>query len=126
LFHCDVVFPNEAEARLIAGQDNLDNALDTLDALRTQVSTVAVKLGAAGGLARQGGQTVRAPAPPVQVVDTTGAGDSFDAGFLYGFLHDWTLERMLRLACACGSLSTQVSGGTDGQPTLKEALDALA
>jgi sugar/nucleoside kinase (ribokinase family) len=111
--HCDVFIPNEAEARHIARQENLDAALD---ALAAQVPTIAVKLGAEGGLARQGEQTVRAP---------SGAGDSFDAGFLYGYLYGWSLARSLRLACACGSLSTRASGGTDGQPTLDEAIAAL-
>ncbi|MFN2155329.1 MAG: carbohydrate kinase family protein, partial [Anaerolineae bacterium] len=54
-----------------------------------------------------------------------GAGDSFDAGFLYGYLNGWSLDRALRLACACGSLSTRAPGGTTGQPTLEEALLAI-
>jgi sugar/nucleoside kinase (ribokinase family) len=60
------------------------------------------------------------------VIDTTGAGDSFDAGFLYGYLNGWPLARSLRLACACGSLSTRAAGGTEGQPTLDEALVAMS
>ena len=120
--HCDVFIPNEAEARHIARRENLDEALDVL---ATQVPTIAVKLGAEGGLPRQGEQIVDAPSLPVQVIDTTGAGDSFDAGFLYGYLCGWSLARSLRLACACGSLSTRASGGTDGQATLDEALAAL-
>jgi sugar/nucleoside kinase (ribokinase family) len=55
-------------------------------------------------------------------MDTIGAGDSFDAGFLFGYLQGWALEKSLRLACACGALSTQRAGGTDGQPTLDEAM----
>jgi sugar/nucleoside kinase (ribokinase family) len=137
--HCDVVLPNETEACHIARRETLREALEALFAL---VPTVAVKLGARGGLARhhnlakvsngafaeppQGSQSwIRAPALPVDVVDTTGAGDSFDAGFLYGYLNGWSLERTLRLACACGSLSTRAAGGTAGQPTLAEALVAI-
>jgi 2-dehydro-3-deoxygluconokinase len=59
---------------------------------------------------------------PVDVIDTVGAGDSFDAGFIYGYLHGWKLEKNLRLACVCGALSTQQAGGTNGQPTLEEAM----
>jgi sugar/nucleoside kinase (ribokinase family) len=59
---------------------------------------------------------------PVKVVDTVGAGDSFDAGFIYGYLNQWSLEKSLRLACVCGALSTQQAGGTHGQPTLEEAI----
>jgi sugar/nucleoside kinase (ribokinase family) len=58
----------------------------------------------------------------VRVVDTVGAGDAFDAGFIYAYLNRLNLERSLRLACACGALSTQQAGGTAGQPTLQEAM----
>ena len=119
---CDVLMPNEVEARHIAHCDRLDKALETLSA---RVPTLAVKLGAEGGLARQGATTVRESALPLEVVDTTGAGDSFDAGFLYGQLHGWSLARSLQLACACGSLSTRAAGGTEGQPFISEALTAL-
>jgi sugar/nucleoside kinase (ribokinase family) len=62
---------------------------------------------------------------PVKVVDTVGAGDTFDAGFIYGYLRGWELEKSLRLACVCGALSTQAAGGTHGQPTLDEAMKFL-
>ncbi len=118
LDRCDLFLPNDNEARLISGQTNLPDALDTLSSM---VPTIAVKLGAQGGLARRGATTVRLPVPQVKIVDTVGAGDSFDAGFLFGVLNQWTLEECLRLALACGSLSTQAVGGTDAQPTLEEA-----
>lgn len=119
---CDLFLPNEAEARHIEKCESLDQALE---ALAAQVPTLAVKLGAAGGLACEGGRTVRAPSLSVEVVDTTGAGDSFDAGFLYGYLNGWPLQSSLELACGCGSLSTRAPGGTDAQPTLTEALAAI-
>jgi sugar/nucleoside kinase (ribokinase family) len=122
LAECDVLMPNEAEARFIARRDDLEQAVGVLAA---RVPTLAVKLGAHGALARQGEKRARALSLPVQVVDTTGAGDSFDAGFLYGYLHDWSLLESLRLACACGALSTRMPGGTEGQPALAEALEAL-
>jgi sugar/nucleoside kinase (ribokinase family) len=78
-------------------------------------------MGAEGALAARGAETVRAPALKIKVVDTTGAGDSFDGGFLYGFLNGWSLERALRLGAACGSLSTRKAGGTTAQATLEEA-----
>ncbi len=55
-----------------------------------------------------------------------GAGDTFDAGFIYGFLSGWPLQKSLKLGIACGSLSTQKSGGLEGQPTLSEAFDVLS
>jgi sugar/nucleoside kinase (ribokinase family) len=60
------------------------------------------------------------------VADTIGAGDNFDAGFLYGHLKGWSLERSLSLAVACGSLSTRRAGGTAAQPTLEEAMQHVA
>jgi sugar/nucleoside kinase (ribokinase family) len=85
---------------------------------------VVVKLGAQGALARSGALVARAAAIPVKVVDSVGAGDSFDAGFIYGYLSGWPLEAYLKLAVACGSLSTRASGGTGAQPTLPEAMQA--
>lgn len=119
---CDVFLPNEQELLKIAKQETFGDALDTLS---TQIPTIAVKAGARGGVARQGEQTVTAPPLKLEVVDTTGAGDSFNAGFLYGYLGSWGLEPSLRLACACGSLSTRGAGGTERQPTLEEAQRAL-
>jgi sugar/nucleoside kinase (ribokinase family) len=66
------------------------------------------------------GARVRVASLPGKVIDTVGAGDSFDAGFIYGYLNQWSLEKSLRLACVCGALSTQQAGGTNGQPTLAE------
>jgi sugar/nucleoside kinase (ribokinase family) len=58
-------------------------------------------------------------------VDTTGAGDSFDAGFLAGRLQGWPIKRCLQLAVACGSLSTRAAGGIAAQPTMDEAVSAI-
>jgi sugar/nucleoside kinase (ribokinase family) len=122
LAQVDVFLPNEVEACAISGEENVTRALA---ALAAQVPTVAIKLGAEGAIARSGEETVRAVPPPVQVTDTTGAGDSFNAGFVSGYLAGWPLERTLRLACACGSLTAREPGGTNGQPTLSQALEAM-
>ncbi len=114
----DLFLPNEVEACAIAGTGNVSQALEILAG---RVSTVAVKLGERGALAKTGIEIASAGTIPVNVVDTTGAGDSFDAGFIYGYLNDWDLERSLRLACICGSLSTRKAGGIAAQPTLEEA-----
>jgi len=90
--------------------------------LGRHVDTLAIKRGADGALGVRGDQKISVPSLPVTVVDTIGAGDSFDAGFIYGYLNGWDLPNTLRLACACGALSTQAAGGTASQPTLAEAL----
>ena len=119
LEHTDVFLPNEAELLAITRTADIDAGLE---ALRSRVGTVAVKLGGEGSRAVQGPREARAGIVPVDLVDTTGAGDSFDAGFIYGYLAGWDLERALRFASACGSLSTRAAGGTAAQATLAEAL----
>ena len=120
---CDVFLPNEQERLNIARQEDFEAALDTLGA---QIPTIVVKAGAKGGIARHRERTVTAPPLKIEVVDTTGAGDSFNAGFLYGYLEGWSLGQSLRLARACGSLSTRGAGGAERQPTIEEAKRALA
>jgi len=129
----DVVLPNEAEALRLTGASTPQDAAEELvrrgsvDRRSPRPITVAVKLGAAGALAVRGGappEIAQAEARQVEVVDTTGAGDSFDAGFLSGFLAGWPLGRTLDLAVACGALSVRGIGGTSAQPTLAEALRA--
>ena len=118
----DVLLPNETEALKLSGLPDLPAALA---ALADRVGTVAVKRGADGGEARRGPEAARRGALAVEVVDTTGAGDSFDAGFLYGWTRGWRLEACLTLATACGSLSTRAAGGTTAQVTLQDARRAL-
>jgi sugar/nucleoside kinase (ribokinase family) len=61
-----------------------------------------------------------------QPVDTTGAGDSFNAGFLHAWLDGGDLRDSLELGVVCGGLSARAAGGVDGQPTLAEARQELA
>lgn len=116
----DVFLPNENEAVALTGARTPGQALKRL-AARTGI--VAMKRGAEGALACRGEETVSARALCCdEIVDTVGAGDTFDAGFLYGFLKSWSLEKSIWLAAACGSLSTRSAGGTAAQPTLEEAM----
>lgn len=129
LAEADIFLPNERETALISG------IMDPLEAARTLIAraedagrsaaapplTVVVKLGADGALAVRADEALRLPADHVEVVDSTGAGDSFNAGFLYGFLDGRPLAETLALAVACGTLSTRAIGGVDGQATLAEA-----
>jgi sugar/nucleoside kinase (ribokinase family) len=115
----NVFLPNEKEALSLSGESDIHLAADKLG---SKVETVAIKMGAEGALGICNGTKRRVASIPINVVDTVGAGDSFDAGFLYGYLNSWGLERTLQLACACGALSTQGAGGTQGQPTLDEAM----
>ena len=118
----NVFSPNEAEAEALTGTSNLHKAADILT---EKVEVVTIKQGAAGAMAKHGDEVVQVSALPVEVVDTVGAGDSFDAGFVYGYLQGWSLKDSLQLGTACGSLSTCAHGGVTAQPTLEEALAAV-
>jgi sugar/nucleoside kinase (ribokinase family) len=135
LREADVFLPNLEEARRISGKIAYPAAASEL--VRRAVDgresgrpfTLAVKQGAAGAIAMRGTweyEVTESGALPVDVVDAAGAGDSFDAGFLYGLLAGWPLRETLDLAVACGSLSVTGIGGTAAQPTLDEARAALA
>ena len=115
----NVFLPNHAEARALTGETDPRAAAV---ALAGAGSVVAVKLGAEGALGVQGERVAQVSSIPVRVVDTVGAGDTFDAGFVYGFLQGWELETCLRLGAVCGALSTESPGGTDGQPGLEIAM----
>lgn len=113
--------PNAEEAMRITG---CRSPIEAAAALAEQVGTVVVKMGAEGAYARSGAREVTVPAVPADLVDTVGAGDSFAAGFLAARLRGRQLEDSLRIAVACGSLSTRASGGTAAQATMAEALEA--
>ena len=116
----DVFLPNEAEATRITGIDSVEDAARALAAAGPRI--VAVKCGADGAIAvTRDGRLTRMASLAVDVVDTTGAGDSFDAGFLAGFLAGRPIPDCLALGVAAGSLSTLGIGGTASQPTLPEA-----
>lgn len=129
----DVCFPNLEEGRRWTGRTDpaevargiVERAAAAGRDPEARPLTVALKLGADGALAALDEEVVRVDAPRVDVVDTTGAGDSFDAGFVAGMLRGWSLERTLALAVACGSASTRDIGGVDAQPTMDDALALL-
>ena len=107
----DVFAPNLREALALTGTDTVEGALEILAAL---TPLVVLKLGAAGAVARREGQTIHSPAlpiPPLAVVDTTGAGDCFNAGFLYGALRGLELDGCLQAGNVCGGLSVTGHGG---------------
>jgi ribokinase len=114
----DVLLPNAQEARRLGGEEDVEAAARGL-AARGPLGVV--QLGPEGALAASGGEVTRVAAPPAEAVDATGAGDSFDAGFIAARLAGESLADALALGCACGALSTRAAGGTAGQPTLAEA-----
>jgi sugar/nucleoside kinase (ribokinase family) len=118
----DVFFPNAVEATRIARISDVGEAITRLG---VQAGLVVVKRGDLGATAGSRDERATVTGLPVGVVDTTGAGDSFDAGFLAAWLVGEPLERALAIANVCGALSTRATGGVNGQVMWDEAVAAL-
>jgi ribokinase len=118
----DVFLPNAMEATRLAHTSSLEDAVRSL---ATRAGTVVVKNGDRGAVACTQGRLVVDHGVTIDAVDTTGAGDSFDAGFLAAWLGGEPIERAVAVANACGALSTRTMGGTGAQPTMAEAIAAL-
>jgi len=109
----DILFVNESEARRLAKCHDVTEVLKTLG---QTVPCVVIKLGPKGAVARRGRETAFAPGFEVTAIDTTGAGDSFAAGFIHAYLESMSLKTCLEFGNACGALSATKVGGTEGQP----------
>ncbi len=118
----DVFLPNRDEALSLTGADTPSAALDALAAWAPTVIT----LGGDGALAAWDGRQLAQPALPIDAVDTTGAGDAFDAGFIYGLLQGAAFPECVRIATICGGLSTTARGGATAAPTLTTVQEWLA
>ena len=108
--HVDIFLPNEQEARKLTGARDLESAARELARV---VPIVVVKLGAEGALARRGDRQWFSPALKLDVVDSVGAGDSFNAGFLHQYLRGADIEACLRAGNLAGALSVTRPGGTE-------------
>lgn len=122
LSNADVLLANEAEAAAMTGEPETDRALE---ALAAHCRCVVIKRGAAGAIGLADGNRVAVPADAVEVVDTTGVGDSFNAGFLAGWLGGLALEDSLTLGVICGSRAAGEYGGYRGCPR-RDELRAIA
>ena len=118
----DLFLPNEVECLRIARKSTLEAATEYL---QKKVNYLGVKMGEKGAILCHASKKYQMNSLKVVVADTVGAGDTFDAGFVYGYLKGWEPERILRMAVVCGSLSTRQPGGTSAQPTFDEAKQYL-
>ncbi|MGH9585782.1 MAG: carbohydrate kinase family protein [Acidobacteriaceae bacterium] len=106
----DVFLPNERELLRLTGKDSLEPALD---GLAERVPCIAVKRGPRGSVVRAGRETFVAEPVAVTPVDTVGAGDSYDAGFLFAWLNGLDYAECARAGNITGALSTLRPGGTE-------------
>ena len=118
----DVFLPNEMEATRVGRTSDLEDAVLSLS---SRSGLAVVKNGDRGAIAGSQGHVHHVHGLRADVVDTTGAGDSFDAGFLAAWLGGEPIDRALAIANACGALSTRAMGGVDAQATMAEAVAFL-
>lgn len=117
----DYTMPNAKEATLLSGSPQ-----DYLQQCRALgLRNAVVKLGPDGAVLLRDGLEYRAAAPNVTVLDTTGAGDVFDAGFIDALLRNETPQNTLEQACACGAMSTRAAGALGALPTREEIMTML-
>lgn len=114
----DVLFLNELEAAtLLKSRKDVDHVLE-------KIPVIVVKMGSKGSKAAAEGCWIEAPAFPVQAVDTTGAGDAFDAGFVFAYASGLSLREALTFANACGALKV-TRKGSQASPSLSEVVNFL-
>lgn len=114
----DVFSPNEDEALALTGAETVPAAIERLAGL---VPVVIVKRGALGASVSAHGFRFDVAAPVVGVVDTVGAGDAFNAGFLFGMANGCPINECVRLAVLCGTRSV-TAPGSSGVPTIAELI----
>ncbi len=118
----DVFSPNAEEALALTGKDDPGSALTELAG---HTPSVIIKCGSNGCLASRAGEMFSSSAIPVDVKDTTGAGDNFNCGFLFGQINNYSFKESLRIANICAGLSTQGFGGSETSPKAAELADWL-
>ncbi len=122
--HTDIFLPSFPEAVEITGRQTPEEAAEVL--MDHGVKTVGIKLGEEGCYVRNAEREIRVPAYEVEVVDGTGSGDAFVAGFLLGTLAGWDLEDVARMANAVGALCVTAAGTTTGLRGFHGTIDFLA
>ncbi len=117
--HVDILLAGDEEMEIILSEK--DPAIIIEKARELGISVIAIKQGDKGSVGYMEGNTVNAaPVKAAKVVDTVGAGDGFNAGFIYGFLHQWSLEKSLHFANTIGSMVVSVKGDNEGLPYLHD------
>ena len=112
--HADVVFANQEEAKLLYGLSPEETAKKIMDTGAIAV----VKLGAEGALVGKGGELIKIKPVKTEVVDTTGAGDMFASGFLFGLSQGKSLEECGNIAAAVASDVISRIGATVSDETI--------
>ncbi|MCX6089671.1 MAG: carbohydrate kinase family protein [Candidatus Atribacteria bacterium] len=121
--YIDIFISNRDESTRISGQRHLvENAQFFLD---YGIKVVAIKMGDEGSFIMTNKEKIFVPPYRVEVVDGTGAGDAFAAGFLVGYLKNWDLDRTGRFGNACGAMCVQKMGSTEGVGDFEEVMEFM-
>ena len=115
--YIDVLFMNETES---VHYSRKETALEAARDFAKHCGLVVIKLGKQGSMAVKGEELYEAASYKVDAIDTTGAGDSFNAGFIYGFLRGKSVTDCLKCGNGCGALSVTALGGNTGFPVEEE------
>ncbi|HTW11207.1 MAG TPA: sugar kinase [Solirubrobacteraceae bacterium] len=120
----DYFVPNSDEARVITGKSEPRRQADRLMALGAQ--RVLIKLGEHGTYVRDGAVEFEMPAPEVEAIEPSGAGDAFAAGLIVGILEHWDLPRMVRFANVTGASACTALGAWNGVFSRAQSEEFLA
>lgn len=116
--YIDIFLTGLDEINLIA-DISTKNEIESF-AKKYNIKDVVIKKGAQGSMLYRDSKWYEKEAHKVHTVDTVGAGDGFDAGYIYGFLHNYNPNKLLNFSNAIGALVTTVSGDNEGLPYLRE------
>lgn len=122
LRNIDIFLANKREALKITKESNIKDALNKLSRV---IKTVVIKLGSEGYIARDGENYYGGDQLSVNFKDSTGAGDNFDSGFIYGYIDNLNVEKSLKIANICGAKSVEYLGGVGNKEkflSLKELI----
>jgi sugar/nucleoside kinase (ribokinase family) len=121
--YLDYFFANSAQMYKLTGFKDMDRAAEFL--MKDNVKNVIVKLGADGCAIYGGNEVIKVDGYPVDAVDTTGAGDSFDAAYLIGIIKGWDSYKCAKFANIAAGLNCTKLGATAGIPSFEETMSLL-
>lgn len=122
LNNIDILLVNKREALQITNKSNIKDALNRLS---KEVKTVIIKLGREGYIAKYRDNYYQGGSLFVNFKDSTGAGDNFDAGFIYGFMNNLDIRESLRIANICGAKSVEYVGGVGNIKKFREIKELI-
>jgi 2-dehydro-3-deoxygluconokinase len=122
--HVDILLAGDEEMEIIIGERDPIAIIEKIKELG--ISFIAIKQGEKGSVGYYNGEIIESPSiKATKVVDTVGAGDGFNAGFIYGVLQGWQLEKTLKFANTIGSMVVSVRGDNEGLPYYEDVQEKL-